>query len=353
MMRIRSERPDISFLFTPDDQANGAETEYLTAQPTPEDTGGSVRRFLDHWRPDIAVWTELDLRPAMLCEIADRDLPLLFVPTRTSSKAALQAWPKSVAGDLLASFDLFLAADQDAATQLQQLGVAGSQIETLGMLEGGSPAPGCNEAERADLAAQLGGRPIWAAISVTEDEREAVIAAHLQALRRSHRLLLLLVPDDPAQGARWAQELAKAGLPVALRSADEEPLPETQIYIGDSEGEEGLWYRLAPIAYLGRSGGGGSEPKGTGISPYAAAALGSAIIHGPGVAAHKDAYTRFGGAGAAWQVGNVTDLGEAVNALLSPARAAEMARHGWEISSAGADVTDRVIDLILTKIERA
>lgn len=345
--RLSGERAGLSFLFTTVARERCRSWSNHLSQIVPDEMVPATRRFLDHWSPQMAVWTEMDLRPALLHEAHSRKIPLLMLDTGTARKPEIQSWSRSISRDVLDLFQTIIAGNGQSEALLRQMGARADKIETLGFLQEGTPAPPCSAAERDDLAGQLAGRPTWLAISVTDKERMLVLDAHRAAQRKSHRLLLILVPMVPGDGPRWARELTEAGFHVALRSFGEEPAPETQIYVADTEGEQGLWYRLAPISFLGRSLVGDE----TGIDPFSAASLGSAIIHGPHIDGHRATYERLLAAGAARPIRDAETLGEAVEALLSPARAADMAMQGWEVSSAGADVTDRVIDLILTEIE--
>ena len=173
-----------------------------------------------------------------------------------------------------------------------------------------------------------------------------MIGAHRQAQRRSHRLLLILVPDDPDHGEGWVRRLVAQGLTVAQRSAGQEPGPDTQVYVADTEQEMGLWYRLAPISFLGQS-----LDEAGGINPYEAASLGSAILHGPHIDRHRRAYGRLASAGASRVAQDGNDLGDLVEALLSPDVAASMAHGAWKVCSSGAEVTDRVKDLIFAALD--
>ena len=145
-----------------------------------------------------------------------------------------------------------------------------------------------------------------------------------------------------------ARALGEAGLRVALRAEGEEPEDNTQVYLADGTGEMGLWLRLAPLALLG-----GTLPGGAGgRNPNEAAALGSALLHGPVVAPHAEAWGRLDAAGAARVVLNGAELGRAVDALLAPDRVAAMAHAGWDVATRGAEVSNRVADLIHEALAR-
>ncbi len=182
-------------------------------------------------------------------------------------------------------------------------------------------------------------RPVWFAAAVPAAERELVLAAHRGAQRLAHRLLLILLPDPPAEAAALAAALEVAGWTVALRSDDQEPEPETEIYVVDSPAEIGLWYRLASIAFLGGSLAG----QGAVRNPHEAAALGSAILYGPRAGAYAEMLGRLGAARGARAVASAKDLEEAVSDLLSPDRAARLAHAAWTVSTARAEVTEAVL----------
>ncbi len=347
-LRMQVERGNLAFLQTTNAARRRDAEPGITAQFAPDETLPAIRRFLDHWRPTVAVWTEPDLRPALISETADRGVPLFLVDAHTAEPDP-QAWRwlRGMAGSLLTRFDRIVTGGEGPAATLRRLGADPGRIEVSGYLEEGTPALPCNEADRDVLADGLAARPVWLAAEVADDEFDAVIYAYERAHRRAHRLLLILVPDVPGKGAGWLDRLTRRGYRAALRSTAGEPDAETQIFVADTEGEMGLWYRLAPISFLGRSLGTG----GGGINPYGAAALGSAILYGPNVRNFRQGYSRLAAAGAARLVRSPSDLAEAVELLLSPDVAARMAHEAWKVSSAGAEVTDRVMDLILTELD--
>jgi len=171
--------------------------------------------------------------------------------------------------------------------------------------------------------------------------------AHRAALRAAHRTLLIIAPRHPERGPAIAQTLRDEGWNVALRSAGQDIMTHTQIFVADTLGEMGLWYRLAPISFMG-----GSLAEIGGHNPFEPAALGSAILHGPHVSNFIDIYDRLTHAGAAELVKDTDQLSEALRRLQSPDEAARMAHAAWEVSSTGAEVTDWALDLILDTLDR-
>jgi 3-deoxy-D-manno-octulosonic-acid transferase len=166
-------------------------------------------------------------------------------------------------------------------------------------------------------------------------------------LRSNPRAILLLVPRHPERGADIAKLLESDGWTFAQRSTGALPDRDTQVYLADSLGELGLWYRLAPISFLG-----GSLVDIGGHNPFEPAALGSAILYGPYVSNFTDIFDRLQAVDAARQVRDSESLARAVDELMNPERAAAMANAAWEVSSTGAAVTDRALNAILERLEQ-
>ena len=346
--RLGEDDPDLHILVTTG-TVTSAEVmqnrlpDHAFHQYIPLDAQAWVARFLDHWKPDMAVWTESELWPTLVQETDARDIPMLLVNARMSRRS-YDRWRmglRSAVANLLGRFRAAHVQDAVTAGYLIRLGLPQERMEVTGTLKEGAAALPYEESERAEFASWLGGRPVWLAASTHEGEETAVLAAHDRALRNNPRLLLILAPRHPQRGDEIEADLKANDWSFARRSRDEDVDADTQVYLADTLGEMGLWYRIAPISFVG-----GSLTKIGGHNPFEPAALGSAILHGPHVANFTDIYQRLTEAQAARQVAGSEELAQAVNYLLNPDRAAMMANAAWEVSSAGANVTDRAADLI-------
>jgi 3-deoxy-D-manno-octulosonic-acid transferase len=307
--------------------------------PAPADQPADVRAFLGHWKPDAIVLADGEIRPALLFEAEARGIPAMVVDGREPSLVrGRDGWFPGLMRGAVQSLRHVFALDEVAAQSYRKAGAA--QVDVLGRMEAVSAALACHEGERAALAEVMKARPIWLAAAVPQAEEAAVIAAHSAALRLSHRLLLILVPEQPARAEALAAQLeAMEGWIVARRALDEEPDSETAVYLPDSAEEYGLWYRLAPVTYIGGSLAG----EGALRNPLEPAALGSAIIYGPRPGPYGTVFGRLGAARAARAVGSSSDLAEALGDLLAPDRAALAAQAAWTVASDGAEVTEKVL----------
>lgn len=348
---LGEERADLNFLVTTGTVTSATMFTHRAPPRTlhqyaPVDTRAAVRAFLDHWRPNAALWTESEFWPTMMVETHARGIPMMLVNARMSDASA-RRWRllRGAAKSLLSRFEHVLAQEERTAQALVQLGLPGDRVEVTGTLKEGATALPCDESERAHVAAAIGQRPVWLAASTHPGEEEIAAAAHRRVMRAAHGALLIVAPRHPDRGVQVARDLAAEGFRVALRSAGAVPEKDTQVYIADTLGEMGLWFRVAPVSFVA-----GSLVDVGGHNPFEPAALGSAIIHGPHVANFADIFQRLGEARAAVLVRDAGELAEAVIRTSAPEVAAEMAMAAWEICSAGADVTDRVAAAILARL---
>ena len=315
-------------------------TADMLHQPPPFDTPAEARAFLSHWAPALAIMAEGELRPALLFEAAERGLPVIMVDAHTPAlMKGREGWYPGLMRAALQCFAQVLAVDEAAARAFRRAGAV--EVAVSGRMEEPSAALSYHEPERAMLAGLMATRPVWLAVDVPTAEEAAVIAAHRSALRLAHRLLLIVVPQDAVRAAELATFMeASEGWTVAQRSLDQEPDAETEVYIPDSASEYGLWYRLAPVSYMG----GSLLGEGCARNPMEPAALGSAIVYGPRPGGYGSVFGRLGAAQAARAVGSAGDLGDALSDLLAPDRAARLAQAAWALASDGVEVTDRVVE---------
>ncbi|RED11939.1 3-deoxy-D-manno-octulosonic acid transferase [Pontivivens insulae] len=316
-------------------------------QYAPLDVKSSVDRFLAHWSPDLVIWTESELWPRMLRTLSRRGVPLVLLNARMSARSfARWRWIRGTARRILCCFSDIMVQDQDTLTRLQRLGAPQERMVLTGTLKDSAAPLPHDEGTRKSYAQLLGGRPVWAAASTHPGEEKQVVLAHQAARRALPGLLLILVPRHPERGAELVREFRGQGWSVAHHSEGDRPGPETGILVADTLGELGLWYRLAPVSFVG-----GSLTENGGHNPYEPAALGSAIIHGPHVANFRDAYSALGRVDGAREVNNPDELSHVVTVLMQPDAAARMATAAWTIVSDGAGTLDAVLERMTPRLD--
>ncbi len=316
-------------------------------QFVPLDHPGYCTRFLDHWRPDLAVWVESEFWPNLIVLAHERTIPLALVNARITERS-WRSWkraPRFIA-NLLSRFALLMAQDRASAERLRSLGAA--RVEEPGNLKHDA-APLEHDADAlARLRAEAGGRPLWLASNTHEGEERAAAEAHLALAAAHPGLLTVIVPRHPARGPAVAADLAAMGLTVARRSAGDTVSPGTQVYLGDTLGEMGLFYNLAGIAFIG-----GTLDGTGGHNPFEAARLDCALVTGPCDFNFAEAYAAFEAGGAMIRIAGPQDLPAAIGRLLADeTERKRLSLAAKEIACADSGATDRTLDALLRLLPR-
>lgn len=314
-------------------------------QFVPLDLAPFVRRFLDHWRPDAALFVESEIWPTTLSELDRRRIPRGLVNARLSERS-MRRWriAPRIARSIFARFSLVAAQSEADATRFRALGVLAPAV--AGNIKFDCAPLKADSSEEARLRSLIGDRPVFTAAS-THDGEEAIVADAARRLQaQMPDLLTIIVPRHPHRSAEIAAMLRSAGHRIAVRSAGEAVSPETTIYLADTLGELGLFYRLAQVSLVG----GSLVPVG-GHNPIEAAQLGTTIVHGPHVENARDIFGRFDTDEAALVVSDAESLGRALVTLFAdaPSRQAMSDRARAIVESAQGAV-DRTHELVAARL---
>lgn len=306
----------------------------------PIDTARAVRRFLDHWTPRVAVFAELDFWPRLMIETHRRQIPMILVNSRMSSESfASRRKLRGMMRDILRLFDRLVIQDRESASRFQELGASADKITVAGALKAAARPLQADQAELSMLKARIGSRPVWLAAATRDIEEAAMIRAHREITKTVPNALLIIAPRF-LESADDIETVAQGEFThVARRSRGDQPEDATQIYIADTIGEMGLWYRIAPISFVGHSLGPEGKPLG-GKNPYEAAALRSAILHGPSVTDFSETYQGLQVAGAAVLVQDEAQLAENVLRLFNKSQRAPILKAADDVIKARRGVLD-------------
>lgn len=299
----------------------------------PLDVPAWVRRFLDHWRPDAAALVESEIWPNLLAACRARQIPVMLLNARMSDRSFAR-WRRSpgLARSVLADFAGIQARSAADADRFRTLGAR--QVAAPGDLKLAAPPLPVDWTELQRLQTLLAGRPVWLAASTHPGEEALIFAVHRMLAETHPRLLTIIAPRHPERGAEIAAEAAP--LPVARRASREDP-PAQGIWLADTLGELGLWYRLAPIAFVGRS----LLPPGGGQNPLEPARLGCAVAVGPHTGNFSEHVDLLRKAGALTVVPDASSLARFVSELLAdPQQCAALGRRATAALQAEADVVD-------------
>jgi 3-deoxy-D-manno-octulosonic-acid transferase len=279
-------------------------------QYLPLDSAPYVRRFLDHWRPTVAVLTEQEIWPNLILEAHARGIRLALINARMSGRS-LARWQgkPNVAKALFGRLDAVLAQNDQLADALASLGAINAA--SVGNLKLDAPLLPIDGAAAAALSGALAGRPRFLAASTHTGEDTIIADAHRLMQPILPELCTIIAPRHPHRGPQIAADLAAAGHRIALRSRGELPQAGVDIYVADTIGELGTLYSVAPIAFVG-----GSLVDRGGQNPIEAARLGASVLVGPWRASFLDIYEPLLAAGGAVEVRTSEDIAREVLAWI-------------------------------------
>ncbi len=310
-------------------------------QFVPFDAPGPLSRFLDHWSPDMAMVVESEVWPCLFDELRQRAVPFVLLNGRLSDKSH-RNWsriPRS-AGYIFRCLDMVLAQSAADADRFRQLGCR--RVETPGNLKFDASEPVADAATVAALLEQIGRRPVWLSALTHPGEDEIALDAFARLRRDFPDLLLVLVPRHPVRAKDILDLIEQKGLSAVSRSSGAAIDASTQVFLGDTLGEMGLFYKLAPVTFLG-----GSFNDAGGHNPVEAALSGSALVTGPNVANARAVYKEFWAKDAALKTAEPDKLAERVAGLLNnPQDADEQAARARALVEAGRGALHRTVQLL-------
>jgi 3-deoxy-D-manno-octulosonic-acid transferase len=307
-----------------------------------------ITRFLDHMRPDLAVWMDAPLDPLTLDIVTSRRVPKIAIEaTVMLTQWTTRQWVPGLSRAVLRSLNKIAACKTSDKKALVKKGAQLSQMAALGRIAETPPPLSYFEDERQSFAAGLGTRPVWLSAGVEMDELEMIAQAHRQASLRAHRLLLIIAPRNAEDADQMVAALRADGFHVATRLHDIEPDDATQIFVADGMEELGLWYRITPVTFLA-----GSFHNGLIRHPFEPAALGSAVLVGPEMHPFEQELTQLCRVGGAKQVADACALGFAVELLLAADKVAEMAHAAWDVTTQGANVAQQIAAMLFAELDQ-
>lgn len=301
----------------------------------PVDTRTAVSGFLDHWRPDLACFIESDLWPRLIMQTNARTIPLALLNARPSSSR--KKAPKTMAY-LMSKFATATAQDDETRGQLLDLGMPKERVISTGDMKASAAPLPCEPDDLRVLRAQIGDRPVWLGASTHPGEDEIILAAHRIALTKSPNLLLVLIPRHPERSPALRALSTQQGFALSVRSTGQLISANTQVYLADTLGEMGLFFRAARLAFMGAS----FSDQG-GHNPFEPAQLGAAVLHGPNVKNFAQDYAEMDRLGAAQQVLDAQGLALAVLELSRSPKLDQMCEAGQSLMAKKAQIRPAVL----------
>lgn len=310
-------------------------------QMIPLDGPTFVARFLEHWKPDLAVWAESEIWPNLVLQTKASGAKMALINARMN-QSSIDRWraKRNFARQVFGCFDTILAADSLTHKALTYLG--GNTVSEIGNLKSSAPALSFDRIEVNELRAKISQRPVWLAASTHAPEEAEILKAHEYILKSHPKTLLVWVPRHPERGEEVAQTCSAHH--IVMRSKDETPQTDTSIYIMDTLGEMGLALEISDVAFVG----GSLHPTLTGHNPLEPARADVPVLTGPNFASFTDIYAQFFEANAAIGVTNAKTLARSVTTLFGDVAGSEQMANRAKVL---AKESDGVLDYTATHLQ--
>lgn len=315
-------------------------------QFVPVDRVSYVRRFLEHWQPDLALWVESEFWPNLVVESRARAVPMVVFNGRMSERS-FTGWSKhkSMIQRLLSSFRLVLAQSDTDAKRFRELGA--KSVVSSGNIKFCTPPLPVEANDFEHMFKSIGDRPVWLASSTHDGEEAMCGRIHANLKDQIKGLLTIIVPRHPERGADVYDQLTAQGLSVALRSQSQDISPTTDVYVADTLGELGLFYRLCPVVFMGKT-----FAKGGGQNPIEPAQLDCALVWGPDMRNFADGASLLTQAGGAVSVPTQDAFSKTIKSLLCDiSKRTNMALAANTVAKSQAHVLDNVMDALAPYID--
>lgn len=345
---LRRQRPDIRWVITTITPTGSQRVRALWGDAVdhvylPYDVPGSAGRFLDHFRPSLALILETELWPNLLFGCRDRRIPVYILNARLSARS-LKGYRllRPLVGRALRTVTCVAAQSREDARRFVVLGARQEQVCALGNLKFDIHPPDPAPLLAAFHAHVPAGRVTWIAASTHEGEEQPVMDLHARVLERYPDALLLWAPRHPERFARVEALARGQGWRVATRSVEQWPAADTQVFVLNTLGELMPFFACAQVAFVG-----GSLQAIGGHNLLEPAAMGTAVITGPHLHNFAEISRRMSEAGALSIRDDAAQLGDELLRLLGDAAARQqMVQAGAALVANGRGALGRTLELI-------
>ena len=280
-------------------------------QYSPIDTFSATKQFLNHWKPDLAIFVESEFWPRLIFEIKKQKVPLGLVNARME-KNTFENWSKiqKTSIQILSKFDFVYSNDNLTAKRLLSLGIEKNILLGISSLKEQAIPLKYKKNEYYKFKKKLIGKKVWIAASTHEGEEEIILEAQQILHEIDKNYFLILVPRHPNRSGLILKKLSSNLIFIKIRSKNQKITKNTSIYLADTLGELGLWFKLSDIVFLG-----GSLVKIGGHNPYEPCRFGCTILSGPYVYNFQKAFDELDERNAIIYIKSVEELVENIKNL--------------------------------------
>ncbi|ALE03469.1 lipid IV(A) 3-deoxy-D-manno-octulosonic acid transferase [Bartonella ancashensis] len=314
--------------------------ERLIHQYAPLDLELIIHRFINHWKPDLVLTCESEIWPLRIIALSEKRIPQIWVNAHMSERS-FQVWQrmKAFSEYIFQHINMVVGQNERDVAYYQTLGA--KSVVLSGNLKA-DVVPFEDQELLTRYHNFIRNRPIWAAVSTHEGEEEIALEVHKTLKNYWPDLLTIIVPRHIERTEAIMKVCDREGIQYVCRSSNIVPDSQTDVLLGDTVGEMGLFLRLSKVAFIGKS-----LCSSGGHNPLELAFLGAVIVTGPNFSNFQDIFEQFLSHDAACVVENKIQLALQINVLLgNEVLRQEMADKAYKVATgmAGAfECTRRVL----------
>ena len=240
-----------------------------------------IKKFLNHWKPNLTIFIDSEIWPNLIFEIHNNEIPLLLINGRITEKT-FKRWRLVInfARKIFSKFDLCIASNKESEKFLQILGA--SKTKNYGNLKFSQTKISSNKELDASFLKKIKNRKIWCAASTHADEEILCAETHLKIKKNYNNVLTIIIPRHINRAKQIITAISKLNLNVVLYSESDQIGRDTDILIIDSYGESLKFYNISKNVFIGKSLV-ETLVKDSGQNPIEAARQGCKVFHGPNI----------------------------------------------------------------------
>ena len=250
----------------------------------PIDSDFLTKKFLNYWKPTLAIFIESEIWPNMLLNIKNKHIPLLLLNARITRKS-YEKWKKILPFSKIIFSCFNSCYPQNSETQKYLKSLGAKNIKHLGNLKFTESKNQKKENLTKNIKKNFTSRKIWCAASTHNNEERICAIAHMKLKKKYKNLLTIIIPRHIQRTNSLYNEITEMGLNVETHSSKRKIKKDTDIYIVDTYGETKSFFKICNLVFLG-----GSVINHGGQNPLEAARLGCKILYGPNVQNFKEIY---------------------------------------------------------------
>ena len=267
-------------------------------------------KFLNYWKPVIAIFIESEIWPSIFRALNKKNTPLLLLNARITKKT-FKKWNyiKIFSNSIFKNISKAYPQNNETFKYLKKLNVP--KIKNIGNLKFINNKQDGLIALDKNLIKNLKGRKVWCASSTHSGEEIICSKIHLNLKQKYKNLLTIIIPRHVHRVSKIVQEIKELKLNVVLHSSNQKRLKDVDIYLVDTYGETKKFYQLSNIVFMGKS----LISRG-GQNPLEPAMYGSTVLHGPHIDNFSDTYKLLNKLKITNKVNNISSLTSFVNKLM-------------------------------------